>query len=150
MARYRCGLRAVRDGEGRPQEAYGRLREDKLINGCAASCGIPTMAMLNNYDGAAWHMKEMVEMLTNPSSRRIDSRYGAIRVESHQAGIVVDFEQMQTRTSRTIGRSSANSASPACGRIENHDCAAARDDSTITNFRKAVRRRRVAELRQHC
>jgi len=53
-----------------PQEAYGRLREDKLHQWMRSiNVEIPTMAMLNNYDGAAWHMKEMVEMLTNPSAR---------------------------------------------------------------------------------
>src|SRR5882757_6627753 len=79
-----------------PQEAYGRLREDKLHQWMRSiNVEIPTMAMLNNYDGAAWHMKEMVEMLTNPSARanliRDTVQYA---VESHQAGIVVDFEQM--------------------------------------------------------
>src|SRR5258708_3199131 len=53
-----------------PQEAYGRLREDKLHQWMRSiNVEIPTMAMLNNYDGMAWHIKEMIEMLENPSAR---------------------------------------------------------------------------------
>jgi cellulose synthase/poly-beta-1,6-N-acetylglucosamine synthase-like glycosyltransferase/peptidoglycan/xylan/chitin deacetylase (PgdA/CDA1 family)/spore germination protein YaaH len=79
-----------------PQEAYGRLREDKLHQWMrSVNVEIPTMAMLNNYDGTAWHIKEMLEMLKNPSARanliRDTVQYA---VESHQAGIVVDFEMM--------------------------------------------------------
>ncbi len=83
-----------------PDEVYARLREDKLHQWMKSiketdRVEIPTMAMLNNYDGTAWHIKEMTEMLANPSSRanliRDTVQYAVI---SHQAGIVVDFEEM--------------------------------------------------------
>src|SRR5215467_8009519 len=83
-----------------PEEAYARLREDKLHQWMrGANVEIPTMAMLNNYAGAAWHVNEMVEMLANPSSRanliRDTVQFAVI---AHQAGIVVDFEEMPDKS----------------------------------------------------
>src|SRR5262249_41272624 len=83
-----------------PEEAFARLREDKLHQWMrGANVEIPTMAMLNNYDGAAWHIKEMAEMLANPSSRANLIRDTVqFAVEAHQAGIVVDFEEMPDKS----------------------------------------------------
>src|SRR5579859_2354921 len=82
-----------------PEEAYARLHEDKLHQWMrSANVEIPTMAMLNNYDGAAWHIKEMVE-LASPSSRANLIRDTVqFAVQAHQAGIVVDFEEVPDKS----------------------------------------------------
>src|SRR6266851_4643111 len=53
------------------------------------------MGLVNNYDGVNWRIKEMMQMLANPTARQKLVRdiveYAA---ESHEAGIVVDFEEV--------------------------------------------------------
>src|SRR5882672_1851367 len=83
-----------------PQEAYGRLREDKLHQWMKnTNAEIPTMALLNNYDGQVWRIKEMAEMLANPTSRANLSRDAVqFAIQSHQAGIIVDFEEVPEKS----------------------------------------------------
>jgi peptidoglycan-N-acetylglucosamine deacetylase len=79
-----------------PEEAVSRLREDKLHQWMkSANVEIPTMSLLNNYDGQVWRIKEMVKMLANPASRANLSRDTVqYAIQSHQAGIIVDFEEV--------------------------------------------------------
>ena len=57
------------------------------------------MGLLNNYDGQVWRVNEMVQMLENQ-----DARHNLVRevveyaVESHEAGIVVDFESIPDKS----------------------------------------------------
>src|SRR5579859_6070783 len=83
-----------------PEEAYARLREDKLHQWMKSiNVEIPTMALLNNYDGAVWRIDEMAQMLANPSSRSNLIRDAVqFAVESKQAGIVVDFEEVPLKS----------------------------------------------------
>jgi cellulose synthase/poly-beta-1,6-N-acetylglucosamine synthase-like glycosyltransferase/spore germination protein YaaH/peptidoglycan/xylan/chitin deacetylase (PgdA/CDA1 family) len=85
-----------------PEEAYARLREDKLHQWMkSANVEIPMMAMLNNYDGTVWRIDEMAQMLANPKSRANLSRDAVqFAIESHQAGIVVDFEEVPEKSQR--------------------------------------------------
>src|SRR5437660_7207180 len=49
-----------------PAEAVAILKQDKLhqwMKGLSPPLELPTMGLLNNYDGSAWHIKEMAEML---------------------------------------------------------------------------------------
>src|SRR5712664_4153392 len=53
------------------------------------------MGLVNNYDGAEWRIKEMAEMLASSSSRQnLVRNIVEYAVESHQAGIVVDLEEV--------------------------------------------------------
>jgi len=79
-----------------PEEAVSLIRDDKLHQWLrSANVEIPIMGMLNNYDGGAWRIPEMVEMLANPSARasliRDTVQYA---IEAHEVGIVVDFEEV--------------------------------------------------------
>ncbi len=64
---------------------------------------IPTMAMVNNSDGTAWHVREMAEMMAQPAARQqlIQAlvRYGA---GMHQAGIVLDFEEVPEKSQKNF------------------------------------------------
>ncbi|MBS1840343.1 MAG: glycosyltransferase [Acidobacteria bacterium] len=83
-----------------PEEAVSRLREDKLHQWMkSANVEIPTMSLLNNYDGQVWRIKEMAEMLANPNSRANLSRDTVqYAIQSHQAGIIVDFEEVPEKS----------------------------------------------------
>ncbi|GAC1702926.1 MAG: glycosyltransferase [Candidatus Acidiferrum sp.] len=55
----------------------------------------PMMGLVNNYDGVAWRIKEMSDMLANQiSRRRLEQDLVEYARESHQAGLVVDFEEI--------------------------------------------------------
>jgi peptidoglycan-N-acetylglucosamine deacetylase len=81
-----------------PAEAVAILKQDKLhqwMKGLNPPLELPTMGLLNNYDGTAWHIKEMAEMLANAKARQKLVRDVAdFAVQSHEAGIVVDFEEV--------------------------------------------------------
>jgi peptidoglycan-N-acetylglucosamine deacetylase len=85
-----------------PAEAVSIIREDKLHQWMkAANVEIPTMGMLNNYDGVSWHIPEMVEMLGNPAARHTLSRdLVEFAVASHEAGLVVDFEEVPDKSQK--------------------------------------------------
>ena len=81
-----------------PAEAVAILKQDKLhqwMKGLNPPLELPTMGLLNNYDGSAWHVKEMAEMLANAKARQSLVRDVAdFAVQSREAGIVVDFEEV--------------------------------------------------------
>src|SRR5215470_12371349 len=83
-----------------PEEAYARLREDKLHQWMKSiNVEIPIMALLNNYDGAVWRIDEMAQMLANPVSRANLTRDTVqFAVQAKQAGIVVDFEEVPEKS----------------------------------------------------
>ena len=56
---------------------------------------IPSMALVNNFDGAAWRSRELGELLANPESRRrLAADLLRCALTTHQVGIVVDFEEV--------------------------------------------------------
>jgi peptidoglycan-N-acetylglucosamine deacetylase len=81
-----------------PAEAISILKEDKLhqwMKSLNPPVELPTMALINNYDGVEWRIKEMAQMLASPAARQNLTRdITAYAVESHEAGIVVDFEEV--------------------------------------------------------
>jgi peptidoglycan-N-acetylglucosamine deacetylase len=81
-----------------PAEAISILKEDKLhqwMKSLNPPVELPTMALINNYDGVEWRIKEMAQMFANPAARQNLTRdITAYAVESHEAGIVVDFEEV--------------------------------------------------------
>jgi len=81
-----------------PAEAISILKEDKLhqwMKSLNPPVELPTMGLINNYDGVEWRIKEMAQMLANPAARQDLARdITAYAVDSHEAGIVVDFEEV--------------------------------------------------------
>src|SRR6266849_9574659 len=81
-----------------PAEAIALLREDKLhqwMKSLNPPIELPMMGLVNNYDGATWRVKEMVQMLASPGARHNLVRdVVEYAVESHEAGIVVDVEEV--------------------------------------------------------
>jgi len=81
-----------------PAEAISRLQQDKLhqwMRSLNPPVELPMMGLLNNYDGAVWRVKEMAELLANPTARsRLISDATQYAVAAKQAGIVVDFEEV--------------------------------------------------------
>ena len=81
-----------------PGEALSRLQQDKLhqwMRSLNPPVELPMMGLLNNYDGQVWRVKEMAELLANPSARsRLISDATQYAVAAKQAGIVVDFEEV--------------------------------------------------------
>src|SRR5258708_6775472 len=81
-----------------PAEAISLLRDDKLhqwMKSLNPPIELPMMALLNNYDGVEWRIKELAQMLATPAARQNLVRDTAeYAVEAHQAGIVVDFEEV--------------------------------------------------------
>jgi cellulose synthase/poly-beta-1,6-N-acetylglucosamine synthase-like glycosyltransferase/peptidoglycan/xylan/chitin deacetylase (PgdA/CDA1 family)/spore germination protein YaaH len=81
-----------------PAEAVAILKRDKLhqwMKSLNPPLELPIMGLLNNYDGSEWHIKEMAEMLAKPAARQSLVRdIVDFAVRSHEAGIVVDFEEV--------------------------------------------------------
>jgi peptidoglycan-N-acetylglucosamine deacetylase len=81
-----------------PAEAISILKDDKLhqwMKSLSPPVELPTMGLINNYDGVNWRIKEMAQMLASATSRQNLARNIAeYAVESRQAGIVVDFEEV--------------------------------------------------------
>src|ERR1700726_1615932 len=79
-----------------PTQAIAILRDDKLHRWMkSTNIELPIMGLLDNYDGQTWRIKEMAAMLGNKTARQnlvrdvVDFSVGA-----HQAGVVVDFEEV--------------------------------------------------------
>lgn len=69
------------------------------------SVEIPTMAMVNNYDGAVWRTPEMVAMLESSTARaELVRELAAYAVNSRQAGLVVDFEEIPAKSQPNFRR----------------------------------------------
>jgi peptidoglycan-N-acetylglucosamine deacetylase len=83
-----------------PAVAIALLKDDKLHRWMkAANVELPIMGLLNNYDGTVWRIKEMAELLASASARRNLVRdVVQYAVQAHQAGIVVDFEEIPDAT----------------------------------------------------
>src|SRR5713101_8278279 len=81
-----------------PTEAIALLHDDKLhrwMKSLNPPVELPMMGLLNNYDGVEWRIKEMAQMLANPGARQKLTRdIVEYAVDSHEAGIVVDFEEV--------------------------------------------------------
>jgi len=111
---------------------------------------IPTMALLNNYDGTVWRIHEMAQMLANPTSRANLSRDAVqFAIEAHQAGIVVDFEEVPEKSQPDF-RAFIGELAPALHAVglKDHDRPAARDERVrLQILRKRVRRHHADELR---
>ena len=79
-------------------EAVAILKRDKLhqwMKSLTPPLELPMMGLLNNYDGSTWHIKEMAEMLANAKARQsLVHDVADFAVQAHQAGIVVDFEEV--------------------------------------------------------
>jgi cellulose synthase/poly-beta-1,6-N-acetylglucosamine synthase-like glycosyltransferase/peptidoglycan/xylan/chitin deacetylase (PgdA/CDA1 family) len=81
-----------------PAEAIALLKDDKLHQWMKSSTPpieLPMMGLVNNYDGVEWRIKEMAQMLANPTARQNLARdIVEYAVQSHEAGIAVDFEEV--------------------------------------------------------
>jgi cellulose synthase/poly-beta-1,6-N-acetylglucosamine synthase-like glycosyltransferase/peptidoglycan/xylan/chitin deacetylase (PgdA/CDA1 family)/spore germination protein YaaH len=83
-----------------PAEAVARLKDDKLHRWMRSEkVELPMMGLLDNYDGAVWRTQEMAELLGSADGRRNLVRdVVEYAVEAHEAGIVVDFEDIPDAT----------------------------------------------------
>ena len=83
-----------------PMEAVALLKDDKLHQWMkATNVELPMMGLLNNYDGVVWHVKELAGLLKNPDSRRtLVQNTVEYAVQAHEAGIVVDIEEIPDRS----------------------------------------------------
>src|SRR3984893_4024787 len=81
-----------------PAEAIARRKVHKLhqwMKSFNPPIELPMMGLVNNYDGVEWRIKEMAQLLASPAARRNLARdIVEYAVESHPAGIVVDFEEV--------------------------------------------------------
>jgi peptidoglycan-N-acetylglucosamine deacetylase len=81
-----------------PAEAIALLKGDELhqwMKSLNPPIELPMMGMLDNYDGAVWHIDEMAALLANPTARHfLIQSVTEYAVQAHQAGIVVDFEEV--------------------------------------------------------
>src|SRR5579863_10203095 len=85
-----------------PADAITILKEDKLhqwMHTLTPPVELPTMVLLNNYDGTTWRIKEMAEMLANPAARgNLVRDLSDFVVQAHEAGLVVDFEEIPEKS----------------------------------------------------
>jgi peptidoglycan-N-acetylglucosamine deacetylase len=79
-----------------PMEAVALLKDDKLHQWMkSTNIELPMMAQLNNYDGVVWHVKELAGLLRKPDARRaLVQNTVEYAVQAHEAGIVVDIEEI--------------------------------------------------------
>ena len=81
-----------------PAEAVALLKQDELhqwMKSLPPPVELPMMALLNNYDGVQWRVDDMVRLLANESSRhKLVTDAVEFAVQSREAGIVVDFEEV--------------------------------------------------------
>jgi peptidoglycan-N-acetylglucosamine deacetylase len=81
-----------------PSEGVALLKEDQLhqwMKSLNPPLELPMMALLNNYDGLQWRVEEMAKLLASTEARqRLVRDAVEFAVEFHEAGIVVDFEEV--------------------------------------------------------
>src|ERR1700678_3756499 len=66
---------------------------------------LPVMAMVNNYDGKDWLVKDMAEMLANPAARqKLSKSLTDFATSQHDPGIVVDFELVPASSQQDFTR----------------------------------------------
>ena len=95
-----------------PEEIISRLKQDKLhqwMRSLNPPIELPMMGLLNNYDGKVWRVKELADLLANQAScDRLIADVVQYAVQSHEVGIVVDFEEIpeksQPRFRKFIGQ----------------------------------------------
>jgi peptidoglycan-N-acetylglucosamine deacetylase len=76
---------------------------DPKLHAWLQSAGIelPAMSLVNNYDGAAWRIREMAQLLGQPASRqRLIQALVKYAVDAHQVGIVLDFEEVPDKSQK--------------------------------------------------
>src|SRR5215471_2450485 len=99
-----------------PAEALAILKSDSLhqwMKSTTPPIELPLMGLLNNYDGTQWRIDEMVQMLASPQMRqKMVHDVTEFAVEAHEAGIVVDFEEVPD-TSQAHFREFAAELAPA-------------------------------------
>jgi len=110
---YEHGQMAV---SATPAEGLALLKNDKLHQWMKSQnppVELPMMALLNNFDGVKWQNGEMVKMLARTEARQNLVR-GVVEFakESHEAGIVVDLEDVPD-TSQANFREFAGELAPA-------------------------------------
>ena len=77
----------------------------------SAGVELPTIALVNNYDGTAWRVPEMAEMLARPASRqRLVQELVNYATSAHQVGIVLDFEEVPGKSQRNFRQFAAELA----------------------------------------
>jgi cellulose synthase/poly-beta-1,6-N-acetylglucosamine synthase-like glycosyltransferase/peptidoglycan/xylan/chitin deacetylase (PgdA/CDA1 family)/spore germination protein YaaH len=83
-------------GQVSVDQALTIIKDDKLHQWMkSVNVEIPMMGLLNNYDGVNWRIKELGEMLGNPAARHnLERSLVEYATKSHEAGIVVDFEEV--------------------------------------------------------
>ncbi len=83
-------------GQVSADQALAVLKDDKLHQWMkSVNIEIPMMGLVNNYDGVNWRIKELGEMLGNPVARHnLQRDLVEYAMKSHEAGIVVDFEDV--------------------------------------------------------
>jgi cellulose synthase/poly-beta-1,6-N-acetylglucosamine synthase-like glycosyltransferase/peptidoglycan/xylan/chitin deacetylase (PgdA/CDA1 family) len=81
-----------------PAEGVALLKEDKLhqwMKSVNPPLELPSMGLLNNYDGVEWRINEMAQMLASTTARQnLVHDVAEFAVQSHEAGIVADFEEV--------------------------------------------------------
>ncbi|MGC2285271.1 MAG: glycosyltransferase [Candidatus Acidiferrum sp.] len=81
-----------------PEQAIEILKADELhewLHSLNPPAELPMMGLLDNYDGTIWRIPEMAALLANPAARhRLVQNVTEFAVLAHQAGIVVDFEEI--------------------------------------------------------
>ncbi|HEY1483911.1 MAG TPA: glycosyltransferase [Candidatus Acidoferrum sp.] len=95
-----------------PEEIISRLKQDKLhqwMRSINPPLELPMMGLLNNYDGKVWRVKELADLLANAAScDKLVADVVQYAVQSHEVGIVVDFEEIpeksQPRFRKFIGQ----------------------------------------------
>jgi len=85
-----------------PEEIISRLKQDKLhqwMRSLNPPLELPMMGLLNNYDGKVWRVKELAELLANSAScDKLIADVVQYAVQSHEVGIVVDFEEIPEKS----------------------------------------------------
>jgi len=99
-----------------PSEGVALLKEDELhqwMKSLNPTVELPIMGLLNNYDGVQWRVEEMAKLLATTEARqRLVHDAVEFAVEFHEAGIVVDFEEVPD-TSQAYFRQFASELGPA-------------------------------------
>ncbi len=95
-----------------PEEALRVVQSDKLHTWMqSAGIELPVMALVNNYDGTVWRIREMVEMLAQPTSRqRLVQALVKYATQARQAGIVLDFEEVPDQSQKHLRQFAAELA----------------------------------------
>ena len=95
-----------------PEEAVRVVQSDKLHTWMqSAAIELPVMALVNNYDGATWRIREMVEMLAQPASRlQLVQALVKYATQARQAGLVLDFEEVPDQSQKHLRQFAAELA----------------------------------------